>query len=115
MKIVEKEEFNLMKMPAYITLSAADEAAETFKNEPERKKKQYLLDMADVPHLYSSGIRLIVQLYKQVKELNGKMFIVNANEEVISGIQAANLDKEIPVFDSMVEYELYQADESFGE
>ena len=60
-------------------------------------EKTIILDMKRVNFVDSSGIVLIVKIYKLSKKLNRQFCLCNVNKEIKNLMRVVNLDKVIPM------------------
>ncbi|MDO5095391.1 MAG: STAS domain-containing protein [Peptostreptococcaceae bacterium] len=58
------------------------EVLEKALNEAFQQKKDVIIDMANVRFIDSTGIGLLVQTYKKLKQMGNKITILNAQENV---------------------------------
>ena len=62
-----------------------------------RPVKNLVLDMENVNMMDSSGIGMILGRYKNIKALNGSVFITRPKKEILKIINISGLHKIIPV------------------
>lgn len=103
MNIIEKDDYYIIEMPDH-----ADPSLAELPSAIQKSKKKFVLDVKNIPHLYSAGMGYITLLQMEIAEGNGTLCIVNANEEVESGLRALKLDTIIPIYSSLVDFELEQ-------
>jgi anti-anti-sigma factor len=60
-----------------------------------------VVDMSDVSYLASIGIRLLVMNAKSLATRNGKMALLNPNENVLRVLEISGIPAIIPVYASM--------------
>jgi anti-anti-sigma factor len=58
-------------------------------------KKDLVIDFTYTTYLTSTGIAILVKLYKKVQSINGHLYIGNATDDMISLIRLARLDKYV--------------------
>lgn len=60
-----------------------------------------VVDLSDVAYLASIGIRLLVMNAKSLATRNGKMALLNPNENVLHILEISGIPAIIPVYSSM--------------
>ncbi len=111
MKLLQKGTVLIAKMQEDIDHSNAillrkkiDEKIKT------RDITKLVFDFSDLEFMDSSGIGMILGRYKIMQSLGGKVYISDANENVMKIINISGLHKIIPVYDTKdeAEFELYE-------
>ena len=64
------------------------------------------LDMESMRNLYSPEISLVVKLHKDIVASKGELAIVNASAEVENVLRTANIDRIIPIYRTLEEFEI---------
>ncbi len=62
--------------------------------------KHLVLDLSNVKYIDSSGIWLIINSNRRVKEQNRKMYILNPSDDVMESLRNAKLDDKLPIIQS---------------
>jgi anti-anti-sigma factor len=93
-------------MPAVVSPTGVDQAEKEIGAAVAEGGKEFVLDMEKVGNLYSSGVRLINFLYKAATKAGAKLYIVNITENVEHILHSVNLDKIIPIFRTMIDFEI---------
>ena len=62
----------------------------------------FILDLAGVDFMDSSGLGLVLGRYKRIKELEGEMYIANADERTMKILKMAGVDKIIKSIENQV-------------
>lgn len=63
--------------------------------------RDVILDFSDVSFMDSSGIGVVIGRYKNIQKLNGKLIIINLNNQVRRIFEMSGLLKIIPVYDNV--------------
>ena len=69
----------------------ADHLAKALEEEIHRGSHHLLLDLSGVVFLSSAGIRVLVQYYRQLKEIQGSLMIAEASEQVLKVLTISKL------------------------
>jgi len=64
-----------------------------------------ILDMERVNFMDSSGIALILRIYKQMKECGGQLCVENPQRQPLKVIEAAGIDRVVKILTAMKEGE----------
>ena len=64
------------------------------------RPKVFILDLAGVDFMDSSGLGLVLGRYRRVKELEGDMYIANADERTMKILKMAGVDKIIKTIEN---------------
>lgn len=59
------------------------------------RPKTFILDLAGVDFMDSSGLGLVLGRYRKIKELQGDMFLANTDERTMRILKMAGVDKII--------------------
>lgn len=109
MNVIARNGYTVIRMPeeAYIdhSMRTSDQLSLVVNN----GGKEFILDMDQVAAFRSAGASLLAFLIKKVKEIQGKLSIVNAGKRVRDVLCILNLDRIVPVFESEMEYEFIRA------
>lgn len=62
----------------------------------------FILDLAGVDFMDSSGLGLVLGRYKRIKELEGEMYIANADERTMKILKMAGVDKIIKSIENQI-------------
>jgi len=63
--------------------------------------KNVILDFSKVSFMDSSGIGVIMGRYKNVSKLNGKLSVINVNDQMMRIFEMSGLLKVIPTYDNI--------------
>lgn len=63
--------------------------------------KNIIFDFSNVNFMDSSGIGIIVGRYKNIKKLNGKAAIINANPKIMQIFEMSGILKIIPAYNDL--------------
>lgn len=62
--------------------------------------KHLVFDLSDVKYIDSSGIRLLINAHRRIKESNRKMYVLNPSDEVRESLTNAKLDSTLAIIQS---------------
>jgi anti-anti-sigma factor len=89
-----------------VSKDSIDEVKRALSAVVKPEGREFMLDMGKVVHLYSSAIGLITHFHNAITDAKGKLYIVNANEEIQNALCSVNLDKIVPIYPTMFDFEL---------
>jgi anti-anti-sigma factor len=97
------ERFCLIKISSEIvSLSTSIKLKEIFKELIEQEKfYQILLDLSDLKFIESSLIGVIVEAYRSLILINGKMNLVVKSRSVYERFEISQLDKLLRIYDNI--------------
>jgi len=75
----------------------------TVKGLIERDQKQFILDIATLDYLDSSGIGMLVSCLTNVRKAGGELKVVGANARIRRIFSMTGVDSVMPVFNSVAE------------
>lgn len=70
----------------------------------ESGERHFVLNLEKVHRLSSLGVGIIIQLWKEVVQVEGSLYVVCGNPHVKSVFRATHLDSVISVFDSLTDF-----------
>ena len=75
------------------------EAAPSLKEELEKitEAKEIVLDFRDLEYISSSGLRAVVQGYKNAKEMGAAFSILHVSDDVMEEFNLTNLNRKIDI------------------
>jgi len=102
--LVFKEEKGILlaKIVGEVTLLQSNELKEKIKEELIKvDKKQLVLDLSEVPLVDSSGLGMLINLFKYINQEQGKIVYAGITEYVKKIIGFAKLDKIFTIVDDV--------------
>lgn len=102
----ENRKHIIIGMPGYLSPESLGGIKSRFTAVASEGYGHVVLDMEKVPHLYSAVVNVIVHLYKELQFFGARLYLVNAGEEVRKAFSFLKLDQSIPVYSSMIEFEM---------
>jgi anti-anti-sigma factor len=106
MLVGKKNGYTIIRVPAHVSPHAVQETVQQFSSYIDDSSGDYLLDMGQVRNVYSATVRLIAALYKKISARRGKLYIINAGDNVRSALHALQLGAMIPAYDSLIDFAL---------
>jgi anti-anti-sigma factor len=88
-----QEGFVILEMTGSFRLNSLAEARKYFVDSVAGNTKFVALNMAKLDFMDSSGIRLLVNLHKLLQKNNGKLCIIQPNNDVLKVLETNNLQK----------------------
>lgn len=65
-----------------LTENCFDEISEKIDSKIEGGKKKFLLDLADVSHMNSSGLNILLRLFTKIRTKGGELIMINPSKVV---------------------------------
>ena len=78
----------------------------------ESDLQKVVIDLSKTTALFSSGLGVIMRMHLLAKENNKEIFIVNASDRMLEGLEAMNLDKVLTIYSTTEKFESEQANSS---
>lgn len=69
-------------------------------NVTKERPNRFVLDLADVPYIDSSGVGTFVEVFRRVSAYKGKMMLVGLNDRVRSVFEITKLDRFFTICDT---------------
>lgn len=69
----------------------------------EKNPKKVIVDLSQVQHISSSGLRVLVSFYKKIISLQGKLVLVGLNQNLRKIFKIVELDTVFEIYDSIEE------------
>jgi anti-anti-sigma factor len=105
MNIQEKDDYTLLEMPARFSPDW-DQTKNSLPSSVLKEGRNFVLDMENATTIHSASIRFISQLHKEITDAKGKLIIVNASQEAENVLRNTKLDRVIPLFSSIIDFEM---------
>jgi anti-anti-sigma factor len=70
-----------------------------------KPKPLIAIDLSQTPHIVSSAMSLLLNIHATVKEKNGSITIIGANEDIMSIIYIVGLDAFVTFYATRTEFE----------
>lgn len=62
-----------------------------------------VIDMINIKLIDSSGIAMLANIQKRLKNEDGKFYLINVNPDILVILKLASLDKYFPIYQSLEE------------
>ena len=86
----------LAKASGRLDLDAAVEYGTTIKDaiyDAEEEIKELILDFSEITFISSFGLKVVLELYKQMQEQNGVLKIMSPSEQIMNSFKMVGFDK----------------------
>jgi anti-anti-sigma factor len=102
-RIKEEEGVAIFRISGEINIDTAGELKKSFKKIINNKTRKVLLNFEAVDYIDSSGLASLIDLSKDLKSIQGIVFMSNISPKVSSILSITKLDKIFKIFDSQEE------------
>ncbi len=103
MKILSEENYELIVLEGRIDQDMSEELESVLQNCIDEEKYNICIDMMDVKHICSSALGVIVAIKRKLKDEDGDIKLVIANDNLLKLFQTTMLDKVFEIFESQRE------------
>ncbi len=103
MKILSEENYELIVLEGRIDQDMSEELESILQNCIDEEKYNICIDMIDVKHICSSALGVIVAIKRKLKDEDGDIKLVIANDNLLKLFQTTMLDKVFEIFESQRE------------
>lgn len=91
------DEFKI-EMPENFAVDEADELREKFNYLMKDGEKNFVLDFRKCTFIDSTGLGVLVSVYKKCKSINGSLKLYSINEQVMKIFSMTRLDKVFEIY-----------------
>lgn len=106
MRKPDQPAYHVIPVPSDVDAATFEKARATLRPFLNRPHAQIALDLSTTGHIYSAGISLIIRLLKEVRAAQGHLSLVNMNDEIVKILSSVRLDKILPMFRTIEEFEI---------
>ncbi len=103
MKILSEGNYELIVLEGRIDQDMSEELESVLQNCIDEEKYNICIDMMDVKHICSSALGVIVAIKRKLKDEDGDIKLVIANDNLLKLFQTTMLDKVFEIFESQRE------------
>ncbi len=103
MKILSEENYEVIVLEGRIDQDMSEELESVLQKCIDDEKYNICIDMIDVKHICSSALGVIVAIKRKLKEEDGDIKLVIANDNLLKLFQTTMLDKVFEIFESQRE------------
>lgn len=103
MKILSEENYELIVLEGRIDQDMSEELESVLQNCIDEEKYNICIDIMDVKHICSSALGVIVAIKRKLKDEDGDIKLVIANDNLLKLFQTTMLDKVFEIFESQRE------------
>jgi anti-sigma B factor antagonist len=102
--ITHKEDYTLISVSGrLIEKSQADGLIKEFESLNENGKKKYLMDLAELEYVNSTGLNLLIGMFTQARNAGGELVIGGISPKVKKLMVMTKLDSIFKIYDSAEE------------
>lgn len=102
--ITDKENYTLISVSGrLIEKSQADGLIKEFESLNESGKKKYLMDLAELEYVNSTGLNLLIGMFTQARNAGGELVIGGISPKVKKLMVMTKLDSIFKIYDSAEE------------
>jgi hypothetical protein len=106
MRLHDRLGYTIIDMPSVISHAAVDQVALKLWGRIGRFNHKYVVNMEHLDTLQAAHVRILAHIYQLVSNVYSQIFIANAGDTVRTALQFAKIDRDIPVYESLMEFEL---------
>jgi anti-anti-sigma factor len=66
-------------------------------------KNLIAVNFTNISYIYSGAIAVLIDCYKKIKKNGGNLCIIESNPQIISIFRTLNIDKVIPIYQSITD------------
>lgn len=103
MKRISEESYELIILDGRIDQEASEELETVLQDCLDNKRFNICIDMIDVKHICSSALGVLVAIKRKIKDNEGDIKLVIANDNLIRLFETTMLDKVFEIFESQRE------------
>jgi stage II sporulation protein AA (anti-sigma F factor antagonist) len=93
----------LITVKGYLDVDTATEFEHHLANQLHHGRRHFLLDLSEVPFMDSSGLRIILHVYQEARELPGSVHIISPTPAVQRVLDLTGVSITVPVSQSAEE------------
>lgn len=105
LQIIYEDETAVLKFEGEIIFENSNQLKEEAKNKLSKKKKikNLIVDLTQVPYLDSSGVGVLLSLFKFIHKKGGKIAISNPNDKIRRVFEVTKMTEIIPAYKNVEE------------
>ncbi|GHA05244.1 anti-sigma factor antagonist [Streptomyces tauricus] len=96
-----REDVVLLTVEGHLDIDTATGLQHHLANQFQHGRRHFLLDLAAVPFMDSSGMNIIIRAYQQTRELDGSVHIISPTPPVRRILDLTGVSITVPVTDSV--------------
>lgn len=96
-----REDVALLTVQGYLDVDTATEFQHHLANQLHHGRRHFLLDLAAVPFMDSSGMNIILRVYQEVREIPGSVHIIDPTPAVQRILDLTGVSITVPVSKSV--------------
>lgn len=100
---IEEAETAILEFKGEIIFDNSNQLKEEVKKRLTRKKelKYLIIDLSQVPYVDSSGVGVILSLFKFMRNRKGSLAVAEANQKIKRVFEVTKLEEIIPLYDNL--------------
>ena len=96
----KKQDICICRVKGEINLDNVDSLAKTFKGMVDNKSRKVLLDFSSLDYIDSAGFASLIQFSKELKDIDGVLFISGLSPKIRSLFAITKLEKAFKIYDT---------------
>ena len=105
LKLLIENNKAVLKFDGEVIFDNSNQLKEESKRRLEKKERidKLIIDLSQVPYLDSSGVGVVLSLFKFMRSRNGSLSIAEPNEKIKRVFDVTKMTEIIPVYSSLEE------------
>ncbi|MFF9063550.1 STAS domain-containing protein [Streptomyces sp. NPDC101213] len=96
-----REDVALVTVEGHLDLDTATEFQAHLANQLHHGRRHFLLDLAAVPFMDSSGMNIILRVYQEARELPGSVHVIDPTPAVRRVLDLTGVSITVPISDTV--------------
>jgi stage II sporulation protein AA (anti-sigma F factor antagonist) len=100
---VPREDAALLTVEGDLDMDTATELQHHLANQLHHGRRHFLLDIAGVPFMDSSGMNIVLRAYQEVREISGGVYVISPTPAVRRILDLTGVSITVPIVESVEE------------
>ena len=100
---VPREDAVLLTVEGDLDMDTATELQHHLANQLHHGRRHFLLDIAGVPFMDSSGMNIVLRAYQEVREISGGVYVISPTPAVRRILDLTGVSITVPIVGSVEE------------
>lgn len=102
MKLIEEREIDILEFEGEVVFEKSNQLKEQAKKMlNDREITRLIVDLSRVSFIDSSGVGMLISLFKNIRERGGRMVLTSSSENVNKVLDLTRLDQIMEVYDNI--------------
>lgn len=102
MNLIEEREIDILEFEGEIVFEKSNQLKEQAKKMlNDREITRLIVDLSRVSFIDSSGVGMLISLFKNIRERGGRMVLTSSSENVNKVLDLTRLDQIMEVYDNI--------------